>query len=146
MRVALLTLAMIFMAAEARTPASAMLERMRGLTGEWQGTLEWSGDRTGRDTLGARYSTTGNGSAVVEDLIMGGNVVMTSVYHLDGADLRMTHFCGARNQPRLKAAKIDEGNGTVDFAFVDATNIGPANPGHVEAARLHLIDAGHMTI
>jgi hypothetical protein len=48
---------------------------------------------------------TGNGSALVESLIMGGVPTMTTVYHLDEADLRMTHYCGAKNQPRLKAAK-----------------------------------------
>src|SRR5262245_26894912 len=90
------------------TPSARVLERLRGLAGDWEGSLEWSGARTGTGRVKASYSTTGYGSAVVENLYMGDDALpsMTSVYHLDGSDLRMTHYCGARNQPRLKASRI----------------------------------------
>jgi hypothetical protein len=48
---------------------------------------------------------------------------MTSVYHLDNSDLRVTHFCAARNQPRLKASRIDLPRKEIDFALVDVTNV-----------------------
>jgi hypothetical protein len=54
---------------------------------------------------------------------MEGVPTMTSVYHLDNADLRMTHFCAAKNQPRLKASKLDLANRTISFAFLDVTNV-----------------------
>ena len=89
-------------AAEESTSARA-LDQLKTLAGNWEGTFEWTGARTANGTMKAAYYTTGNGSAVVENLIMENATVMTSVYHLDVADLRMTHFCGAQNQPRLKA-------------------------------------------
>ena len=129
------------------TPANRTLARLRGLAGEWQGTLVWSGGRTGTGTLRAVYRLTGNGSAVVEDLVMDGETVpsMTSVYHVDGSDLRMTHYCGARNQPRLKASRIDEAAGVVHFAFVDATDLA-AHPAHVEAAEVRFLPGDRLVI
>ena len=46
---------------------------------------------------------TAGGSAVHETLFPGSAHEMVSVYHLDGADLVMTHFCALGNQPRMKA-------------------------------------------
>jgi hypothetical protein len=71
---------------------------------------------------------------------------MTSVYHLDAADLRMTHFCGAQNQPRLKARQIDLAKGIIDFDFVDITNLrGPDAP-HVYGLEMRLTDPDHLTL
>ena len=127
--------------------ASARLfERLQGLAGEWEGTYEWSGGRTGSGRLTAQYAVTANGSAVVETLVMGGVPSMTTVYHLDGGDLRMTHYCAAKNQPRLKASRIDEAARRAQFAFVDATNVSAANPGHVEAFMIEVHDTGRLTL
>lgn len=104
-------------------PAAAALERLATLNGVWKGSAEWTGGRSGRYAMDATYSTTGNGSAVVETLTQDGVPMMTTVYHTDGSDLRMTRYCAARNQPRLKASKIDLADGSIDFAFVDATNL-----------------------
>src|SRR5438046_1356708 len=94
------------------TPSARMLARLSELAGDWQGTLQWSGARSDSGTLKATYFVTGGGSAVVETLIMDEKPSMTSVYHLDGDDLRMTHFCAAHNQPRLKADRVDEADGS----------------------------------
>jgi len=110
---------------------AAALAQLRGLAGEWEGPLEWSGGRTDKGTMHATYYVTGNGSAVVENLGTDGVPAMTSVYHLDGADLRMTHYCGVQNQPRLKARQIDVAKGILDFDFVDATNLRSPDAPHV---------------
>jgi hypothetical protein len=122
------------------------LTKLGALAGDWTGMLEWSGARTGTGTLKASYYVTGNGSAVVENLIMGGVPMMTSVYHADGEDLRMTHYCAAKNQPRLKATRIDTAKGIYDFAFVDATNMMSSDAGHVHRVELRLKDANHIVL
>jgi len=127
-------------------PAEAMFQRMSRLAGDWNGTFEWSGARKDSGSLQARYYLTGNGSALVEDLVMGDVPSMTSVYHLDGSDLRMTHYCGARNQPRLKASKVDAERGTAEFAFVDVTNVGPKNSAHVQACEVRILDPDRIHI
>lgn len=127
--------------------AKAMFARIRSLVGEWEGTVEWSGARTSSGSVAARYYLTAGGSAVVEDLLMGGeNPSMTSVYHLSGADLWMTHFCAAQNQPRFKASRVDSASGEAYFAFVDITYSGPVTSGYVHTASLRIEDPGHVHI
>ena len=127
-------------------PAVAAMTHLRGLAGEWEGSFEWSGARHDAGRLHATYSLTGNGSALVENLVMGGASAMTSVYHLDGPDLRMTHYCAAQNQPRLKARTIDLARGALDFAFVDATNLPSPDAPHVNGVEIRLLDADHITL
>ena len=56
---------------------------------------------------------------------------MVSVYHLDGDDLRLTHYCAVGNQPRLK---LDRASSTPDkliFVFDGGTNLDPAKDMHI---------------
>ena len=128
------------------TPAAAAFEKLHGLVGEWKGSFQWSGARSESGKMDVSYFLTGYGSALVETLSVDGTASMTSVYHLDGADLRMTHYCGARNQPRLKADRIDLARGIVNFSFVDATNLRSPDAPHVTGLELGLPDADHLTI
>lgn len=129
-----------------QTQASAAFERLRALSGHWQGTFAWSGARTASGKLDAEYYVTGNGSALVEDLVMDGVPSMTSVYHLDGADLRMTHYCAAQNQPRLMASAIDLDHGQIMFSFVDITNLRSPTAGHVEGLDVRFLGPNHVTL
>jgi hypothetical protein len=137
-------------AADAPAPDAAgarMFERMRALAGTWEGSFEWSGGRTGAGKLRATYYVTGNGSALVENLLMGEGDApsMTTVYHLDGSELRMTHFCAAQNQPRLKATQIDVASGAADFAFIDVTNAG-VSPAYVDGFSMRIADPDDLTL
>ena len=132
--------------AQDNNSAATAFEKLKLLAGDWEGTFEWTGARTGKGSMNAAYYLTGNGSALVENLIMEGAPFMTSVYHLDGADLRVTHFCGAQNQPRLKARRIDVDHGAIDFDFVDATNLRSPDAPHVHGLEIRLIDANHLTL
>jgi len=129
-------------------PNAAALAQLRGLSGEWEGTYVWLGSGKAPEKLTAKYFETGN-AAVVESLIYendrGGVPAMTSVYHLDGADLRMTHFC-VQNQPRLKASHIDLAKGILDFDFVDVTNLPSPDAPHVYRVEMRLLAADHISI
>ena len=128
------------------TESSEALGHIKALIGNWRGTFQWTGGRHDSGSMDATYYVTGNGSAVVENLINESTPVMTSVYHLDGRDLRMTHFCGAQNQPRLKARHIDLNRGAIDFEFVDATNLRSPDAPHMHGLEIRLIDANHLTL
>ena len=132
----------------AAAPAADAFARLQKLAGSWEGSYRWTGARTDAGRLTARYSLTGAGSAVVEDLTMGASDVpsMTSVYHLDGGDLRLTHYCAARNQPRLKASDIDLGRGLLAFDFVDATNLASPGAPHVSGLEMRFVDADHLEL
>ena len=125
--------------------ASSDLERLKGLVGKWHGSVEWTGARTDRGEMDAEYSLTGHGTAVVENLVSRGEVIMTSVYHLDGPTLRMTHYCGVGNQPRLKAE--DSGDPRrLRFAFVDATNLADPRAPHVDGVELFFRDPARVDL
>ena len=132
-------------AAETSAPADAAFAWLKGLIGTWHGKARWSGGRTDSYDLSAAYSATSNGSAIVENLATGSVPSMTSVYHEDGNELRMTHFCGVGNQPRLKASEIDEAKRRVHFKLVDITGR-TADRGHVDEVELRFPDADHLTI
>ena len=126
--------------------AATAFEQFRSLAGDWEGTYEWTGARTAAGSLSATYYLTGNGSALVENLIMESVPSMTSVYHLDGTNLRMTHYCAAQNQPRLKAGRIDPAQGVIDFALVDITNLRAPDAPHVRGLEMRIIDSNHVTL
>jgi hypothetical protein len=142
----ILLLAVAVVAKSQDNPSAAALDKLRTLTGDWEGTFEWSGARTGIGAMNASYYATGNGSAVVENLITNGTPVMASVYHLDGGDLRVTHYCAAQNQPRLKASRIDLAQGAMDFAFVDITNLRAPDAAHVVGIELRLLAPDHINL
>lgn len=106
--------------------------------------MDWRPQRTGAQN--ATYYLTGNNSALVENLVMAGIPSMTSVYHLDHAVLRMTHYCAAQNQPRLEATRIDASQGIVDFSFVDATNLSSPDAPHVYGIEMRLLDPDRITL
>jgi hypothetical protein len=124
----------------AETKESAAFDRLSSLTGEWQGTVAWTGQQP--SDIRAHYYTTGNGSSVVEDLSNG----MTSIYYLDGTDLRMTHYCAAKNQPRLKATAFGPDNSGITFSFVDITGLSSPKAGHVQALDVEFLTADHITL
>ena len=98
----------------ASVPASSSDDRpldwLTELVGEWEGESHIEGSEPRVLPARARYHLTGDGTAVVESLDLGGHT-MTSVYHEDGGTLRMTHFCAANNQPRLRLAVPRPGTG-----------------------------------
>ena len=125
--------------------ASDMFEQMLKLEGEWEGSYEWSEGRSGGGAMRVRYTVTGAGSALIEDLINEeGVATMTTVYHLDGADLRMTHYCAARNQPRLKSSGFSDAPPAADFQLVDVTGL--TKYGSVQAFRIEIVDAEHLNL
>ncbi len=48
---------------------------------------------------------------------------MTTVYHLADEELRLTHYCSYRNQPRLVATSVRDDGRTIEFELVDVTNL-----------------------
>ena len=67
---------------------------------------------------------------MVEVLFPGSEHEMVTVYHQDGDDLLLTHYCSARNQPRMKCNGEAEPN-LLRFEFVDATNMRSTNDPHM---------------
>jgi hypothetical protein len=119
-------------------PDPTGLDRLKSLAGTWEGK-----DREGK-TAQVRYEVVSNGSAVVETLSVGEMETMVTVYHKDGDQLMLTHYCGAGNQPRMRADKGAQG-GVLRFSFVDATNMPNPDAGHMHKLALTFRDPDHLT-
>jgi hypothetical protein len=119
-------------AAKASLPA---LERFKALAGDWVAGED--GEMAKKGELVSRYAVTAGGSAVVETHFPGTPHEMVTVYHADGGDLVLTHYCIEGNQPRLRA-RSPKGS-RFDFAFDGGANIDPRHDRHMNSARIELV-------
>ena len=69
---------------------------------------------------------------------------MTSVYHLDGDDLRLTHYCNAGNQPRMIADEYR--SQSLSFGFVDVTNLKAPGAYHTRTLDIEFLDDDHVVL
>jgi len=122
------------------TEAAALFERLKGLEGTWVGrsTKGWE-DRTS-------FRTIAGGSVVVETSFDAhpGETMLT-MFHLDGPRLMLTHYCVAKNQPRMVAREIGAGGASAVFTFLDATGIPSRDSGHMDRAAFSFQDGDHFT-
>ena len=112
---------------------------LKSLVGEWEGQMP-DGSVTH-----VSYRLTAAGSAIEETMDPGTEHEMVTMYHRDGENLMMTHYCAARNQPRMRAKPPAGGSKTLTFAFVDATSLAKPTDGHMHGLVLTVVDADHIT-
>ena len=98
-----------------------------------------------RETNSVIYKLTGGGSALVETQFPGSDHEMVSVYHLDGDDLRMTHYCAAGNQPRVKLDRANSKPDELIFVFDGGTNLDPQKDMHIHGLKITFHDDGKVT-
>jgi hypothetical protein len=134
------TIAVVLCAACALAQSNAQktFDRMKTLAGEWEGKNNQG------QTLRVSFRETAGGSALLSEIHGQGPENMISMIHLDGDRLLMTHYCGAGNQPRMKAMLAPDGK-SVMFDFIDATNLASADAGHMNHVVFAMPDADHHT-
>jgi len=76
------------------------------------------------------YKLVSGDSALVEDWGAGTPHETESVFHPDGPDVLLVHYCAQGNQPRLRATSVT--TDSVAFSFVDVTNREPSQAMLVE--------------
>jgi hypothetical protein len=126
---------------KASNPASHPgLEKMKKLAGTWV-----MADKDGKSTdqVVSVVRVIAAGSAVQETLFPGQPHEMVSIYHRDGADLVMTHYCALGNQPRMKADPKSPTN-QIRFLFAGGTNLDPAKDKHMHEGTITFVDDDHI--
>ena len=119
----------------AKSPA---LEKLKKLAGEWVAT-----DDKGKEQVVSVFKVTAAGSAVQETIFPGSPMEMVSVYHMDGKDLLMTHYCALGNQPRMKLDPHSKDN-TLKFVFAGGTNLDAAKDMHMHEGWITIVDDDHI--
>lgn len=125
--------------AAGESKGGAALDRLKALAGQWEGKAG-----NGK-TVKATYKLVSGGSAVAETLEVAGEPDMLTVYHLNGGELMMTHYCSIGNQPRMRADSTAADSKTLSFHFVDATNMAGLGAPHMHDLTIRFDDADHVT-
>ncbi len=113
---------------------AAALERLKALAGDWAEAEPKMGPK---GAVAVMYRVTGAGSAVVSTIGPGTPYEMVSVYHRDGNDLVMTHYCAAQNQPRMRTKSVTGNVITLDYD--GGTNVDPAKDVHIHGVKIELL-------
>lgn len=134
----LLFLSLLFFSLTSLVHASGAMDQLKSLAGEWDGKTSEG------KPVHISYKLVSGGSTVMETLQSEHDVDMITMYHPDGNSIMMTHYCMAQNQPRMKAAALENAN-RLDFQFLDATNLSSPNAGHMHELVLTFQDHDHIT-
>ncbi len=114
-----LSVAMIVARTNAAPGGAEAFEKLKSLAGHWET------DKTNMNKASLDLELTAGGTAVLEKSHMTDNgkpVEMTTLYYLDGDQVKLTHYCMAGNQPTMRGTYLPEAK-TIVFDFVGATNL-----------------------
>lgn len=121
-------------------PKNPRFEQLKKLAGEWYATDD-KGKPVGSPL--SVFKVISGGSAVQETIFPGQPHEMVTVYHLDGADVILTHYCALGNQPRLKLDPKGPDN-QLKFQFAGGTNFDPAKDRHMHEGSITFLDDDHI--
>ena len=116
--------------------AQSALDALKALEGDWIGTPE-----TGTTKSAVRYEVIAAGSTVVKTYAPGKANEMLTIYHMDGDQLILTHYCALDNQPRMRFEASDR-PGEIRFAFDGGTNFDPAVDAHAHEGWTRIAEDG----
>lgn len=117
----------------ASEPATTTFVKMKQLAGKWEVSWEDKRQVSSLDVIS-------DGSALMQS---DPNENMVTMFHLDGSRLMLTHYCAAKNQPRMVGSVRPDG--AVEFKFLDATNLPDPKTGHMHRMILTFKDADHFS-
>ena len=121
----------------ATSAAQDALDRLKSMEGTWHGTE--TGNPEGPDVR-HHFRVSANGTVVMETMDSGNpEHEMINMYHLDGDDLVLTHYCAGGNQPTMELVQPSEAN-ELRFDFTGGTNLDPSKDEHIHAARMRFLD------
>jgi len=119
---------------------AAGLDKIKKLVGTWVAADD-KGQPT--DQVVSVFKVTAGGSAVQETIMPGTGHEMVSVYHADGKDVVMTHYCALGNQPKMKLDPASKDN-ELKFVFAGGTNLDPAKDMHMHEGSIKWTDDDHI--
>jgi hypothetical protein len=129
--------------------AKQAFERLKKLAGTWDGKGAGEGEEAGPPegqsfAVNHSFAVSANDSVVMETMNPGTAHEMINMYHLDGDDLVLTHYCAAGNQPTMKMDPESSSADDLVFEFTGGTNLDPAVDTHIHAGGLKFVDDEHI--
>src|SRR5260370_17805924 len=116
-------------------------EKLKALVGHWET------DKTNMNRATLDLELTSGGTALVEKFHMvenGKPVEMTTLYYLDGDQVKLTHYCMAGNQPTMKGSYAPETK-TITFDLVSISNLKTTDSGPLHHPLSTFLANNHST-
>jgi hypothetical protein len=132
-------LAATFGMGQAKSPSLQGFEKLKALQGDW---IDVDGVFGEKGKVAITYRVSGAGHTVVETFPVGTPHEMVTVYHLDGSDLVLTHFCTSNTQPRMVSKGLH--GHVLAFDFAGGANIDPAKSDHMHGATIEFVSADEI--
>ena len=128
--------------------AEGVFEQLKSLAGTWHGELEGEGEAAAEaEQVGEvvhEFRVSAAGTVVMETMGPGTEHEMINMYHVDGDDLVVTHYCAGGNQPLMRLNRESSTSETLVFDFAGGTNLDPAVDAHIHSAKITLLDDGNI--
>ena len=141
----LLLLMMLSTAAFAQSDAQKTFEKLKALSGTWEGKVTTDmpiPEAAQNSVMHVTLRTTSRGNAVMHEMTSAGPDDPITMFYLDEGRLLLTHYCDAGNRPRMEGKLSPDGK-TVEFAFLDVA--GSNQHQHMHHAKFTFIDLNHHT-
>jgi len=132
---ACLMLVLTSAAALAQSDVQRAFDKLKSMAGTWEGKT------SDGQPVTITYSVVSQGTAVMADAT---HEAMVTMFTVDSNRLLMTHYCASGNQPRMLAALSPDGK-TMEFNFLDASNLSSPQAGHMHHAVFSFADDNHYT-
>jgi len=130
--------------------AQAAFDSLAALEGSWKGVPEGDGEEAKAEAEAAgevvhEFRLSAAGTVVMETMGPGTPHEMINMYHLDGEELVLTHYCAGGNQPTMRLDRESSSAGRFVFDFTGGTNLDPAVDKHIHSAEIVLGEPGRIT-
>ncbi len=122
--------------------AQAAFELLKGMEGTWKG--EFPDENGTLQPFTHEFRNSAGGSVVMETMVPGTDHEMINMYHLDGDELVVTHYCSGGNQPTMKLDRAHAGPRELIFDFTGGTNLDVATSHFIHDLRLVFRDDGRV--
>ena len=104
---------------EEQEPALPGLEQLKALAGDWVAVGE---DGKPGEELSNSFRVVAGGTTVMETVFPGTPNEMITMYHMNGKDLMLTHYCMLGNQPRMRVDKAKSNQSKLAFKAFEVMN------------------------
>jgi hypothetical protein len=125
--------------------AQTAFDELKSLAGTWRGKPEGEGveaeaEAEKVDEVIHEFRVSAAGTVVMETMGPGTDHEMINMYHVDGDDLVLTHYCAGGNQPTMRLDREKSTVAKLVFDFTGGTNLDPAVDAHIHSAEIKLGD------
>ena len=129
--------------------AEAVFEQLKTLAGTWRGVPEGQGKEAEAEAKKVpevvhEFRVSAAGTVVMETMGPGTDHEMINMYHVDGNDLVLTHYCAGGNQPTMRLNRKRSTSARLVFDFTGGTNLDPAVDEHIHSAEIKLVDGERL--